>query len=118
MNQKSSIIQILKSVPRALTSDRKTGIVPDRPTFAYQFLSELRPGSHPIQIGFDMGVAFYFAKANIKSQDFNRSVQLISQDEDAGWCNVAQAPIIADRNGLSYCAIAMPGYVVPEGAGD
>jgi hypothetical protein len=59
------------------------------------------------------GGAFYFAKANIKAQDFNRSVQLISQDEDAGWCNIAQAPIIADRNGLSYCAIAMPSYVAP-----
>ncbi|PKQ10536.1 MAG: hypothetical protein CVT70_19135 [Alphaproteobacteria bacterium HGW-Alphaproteobacteria-1] len=60
------------------------------------------------------GGAFYFAKANIKAQDFNRSVALITQDDDAGWCNVAQAPIIQDRNGVSYCAIAMPEYQVPD----
>jgi hypothetical protein len=60
------------------------------------------------------GGAFYYAHASIKKQDFNRSVQLISQDDDAGWCNVAQAPIYTDRNGLSYCAIPMPSYVAPE----
>lgn len=62
------------------------------------------------------GGAFYFAKANIKAQDFNRSVQLIAQDNDAGWCGIANAPIIQDRNGLSYCAIAMPEYQAPESA--
>ena len=57
--------------------------------------------------------AFYYAQTTVIAKDFNRSVQLISQDDDAGWCNVAQAPIITDRNGLSYCAIAMPSYVAP-----
>lgn len=56
------------------------------------------------------GAAFYYAKANIVRDDFNRSVQLIAQDDDARWCNLANAPIIQDRNGLSYCAIAMPEY--------
>jgi len=48
---------------------------------------------------------------SIKAQDFNRAV---SKDDNAGWYDVAQAPIITDRNGLSYCAIPMPSYVVPE----
>ncbi len=60
------------------------------------------------------GGAFYFAQANIKAQDFSRSVALISQDDDARWCGFANAPIIQDRNGLSYCAIAMPEYQAPE----
>ena len=61
------------------------------------------------------GGAFFAAKANIVRVDFQRSVQLISQDNAAGWCNRANAPIIQDRNGLSYCAIAMPEYQqVPE----
>jgi hypothetical protein len=61
------------------------------------------------------GGVFYFAKANIKTQDFNRSVALISKDGDAGWCNVAQTPIMQDRDGLSYCAIQMPGYQAEDG---
>ncbi len=60
------------------------------------------------------GGAFFAAKANIERDDFQRSVQLISQDDDASWCGFASAPIIQDRNGLSYCAIQMPEYQVPE----
>jgi len=60
------------------------------------------------------GGAYYFAKATIERDDFQRSVQLISQDDDASWCGFANAPIIKDRNGLSYCAIAMPEYQEPE----
>ncbi|TRD14772.1 hypothetical protein FEV53_18365 [Palleronia caenipelagi] len=60
------------------------------------------------------GGAFYFAKARIVGDDFSRSVQLIAQDDDASWCGFANAPIIQDRNGLSYCAIAMPKYQAPE----
>lgn len=62
------------------------------------------------------GDAFYYAKANIVRNDFNRSVQLTTQDDDAGWCNLANAPIIQDRNDRSYCAIAMPQYHAPEEA--
>ena len=54
--------------------------------------------------------AFFAAKANIVRNDFQRSVALITQDDDAGWCNIANAPIIQDRNGTNYCAIAMPEY--------
>ena len=60
------------------------------------------------------GGAFYFAKANFKAKDFNRSVQIIAQSKDDYWCNRAYAPIIQDRNGLSYCAIAMPEFQEPE----
>lgn len=56
------------------------------------------------------GVAFYFTKANIKAQDFSRSVQLIAQDDDARWCGIANGQFILVRSGLSYCAIAMPEY--------
>ena len=60
------------------------------------------------------GGAFFAAKANIKRNDFQRSIQLITQDDDASWCVLANAPIIQDRNGLSYCAIPMPEYQAPE----
>lgn len=62
------------------------------------------------------GGAFYYAQATIREQDFNRSVQLISQDDDARWCGIANGQIIQDRNGTSYCAITMPEYQVPEPA--
>ena len=58
--------------------------------------------------------AFFAAKANIVRNDFQRSVALITQDDDAGWCNIANAPIIQDRNGINYCAIAMPDYPATE----
>ncbi|WP_110278350.1 hypothetical protein [Loktanella sp. PT4BL] len=64
---------------------------------------------------FASGGAFFAAKAQIEKDDFQRSVQLITQDDDASWCKIANAPIIQDRNGLSYCAIAMPEY---QGAED
>lgn len=58
---------------------------------------------------------YFFAKDAIVKNDFDRSVKLISQDDDAKWCGFANAPIIQDKNGVSYCAIAMPEYQGPEG---
>lgn len=62
------------------------------------------------------GGTFYFAKANIKAQDFNRSVQLIAQDDDASWCGIANGQIVNANDGSKHCAIHMPNYVEPEAA--
>ncbi|ROT97420.1 hypothetical protein EB810_06030 [Altererythrobacter sp. FM1] len=64
------------------------------------------------------GDAFFAAKANIEKDDFSRSIQLIAQDDGASWCGFANAPIIQDRNGLSYCAIAMPKYQAEADGGE
>ncbi|WP_400088916.1 hypothetical protein [Yoonia sp. R78084] len=61
------------------------------------------------------GGSFYFAKANIKAEDFNRSVQLISQDENSGWCDLANGHVVNAHDGSKHCAIHMPDYVKPEG---
>jgi len=58
--------------------------------------------------------AYYYSNANIVKNDFQRSVQLIFQDDDTTWCGFANASITQDRNGLSYCAIQMPVYQLPE----
>jgi len=60
------------------------------------------------------GAAYFYVKVQIEKDDFSRSIRLIAQDDDATWCKIANAPIIQDRNGLSYCAIAMPEYQAPN----
>lgn len=60
------------------------------------------------------GGAFYFAKANIERDDFSRSIQLISQDDNASWCRLANGQGVKGESGTQYCAIAMPEYQVPE----
>ena len=60
------------------------------------------------------GGAFYYAKASIEENDFNRSIQLIAQDNDAGWCKIANASIVQDNQGTHYCAVAMQNFVEAE----
>ena len=54
--------------------------------------------------------AFYFAKATIEADDFQRSIALISQDNDAGWCDIANGQIVDGNSGAKFCAIHMPKY--------
>lgn len=68
-----------------------------------------------VAAGLASAAAYCYAYSAIVKNDFDRSVKLISQDDDAKWCGFAQAPIIQDKNGVSYCAIAMPEYQGPEG---
>ncbi|WP_417809659.1 hypothetical protein [Thioclava sp.] len=60
------------------------------------------------------GDACYFAKANIKRDDFCRSIQLISQDDDAGWCKIANGLTVKANDGSKHCAIHTPNYVASE----
>jgi hypothetical protein len=52
--------------------------------------------------------------SSVIRNDLRRSVHLVVQDDDAYSCDRANAPIIQDRNGLSYCAIQMPECQTPE----
>lgn len=45
------------------------------------------------------GGAFYFAKANIERDDFSRSIQLISQDDNASWCRLANGQGVKGESG-------------------
>ncbi|EEE35516.1 hypothetical protein RKLH11_4194 [Rhodobacteraceae bacterium KLH11] len=60
--------------------------------------------------------AFYFAKDQIRANDFDRSIRLITQDDDAYWCGQAKGQIINSQAGSKFCAIHMPNYVEPEPA--
>ncbi|MFD1059415.1 hypothetical protein ACFQ1N_13230 [Paracoccus fistulariae] len=45
--------------------------------------------------------AVYFAKDQIRANDFDRSVRLITQDDDAYWCGQAKGQIInSQSNGI------------------
>jgi len=57
--------------------------------------------------------AFYYAQATIKQNDFQRSIQLINQD-DAGWCDIAHGQNVKASDGSWFCAVAMPNYQEPE----
>ena len=56
------------------------------------------------------GGAFHYAKANIVKDDFQRSVQLIAQDDDATWCKIAKGQIVTANDGSKHCAIHMPEF--------
>lgn len=58
--------------------------------------------------------AFFYAKANIEKNDFSRSIQLISQDNDATWCGFANGQIVNANDSSKHCAIHMTNYVEPE----
>lgn len=60
------------------------------------------------------GDAFYYAKANIVRNDFNRSVQLTTQDDDASWCRLANGAVVSANDGSKHSAINMPNYVERE----
>ncbi|EEE35041.1 hypothetical protein RKLH11_4046 [Rhodobacteraceae bacterium KLH11] len=60
--------------------------------------------------------AFFFAKDQIRANDFDRSVRLITQDDDAYWCSQADGQIINSQLGAKFCAVHMPNYVVPKAA--
>ena len=62
------------------------------------------------------GGDFYFAKTAIEKDDFRRSVQLIAQDDDASWCDLADGQIINNQLGAKFCAIHMPNYAEAEAA--
>lgn len=57
-----------------------------------------------------VGGSFYFATVNIKPEDFNRSVHLISQDENSGWCDFVNGQVVNAHDGSKHCAIHMPDY--------
>ena len=51
--------------------------------------------------------------------NFADAIRLIQNDDRNYWCGTAaQAPVITDREGLSYCAVQMPNYVTPEEGGE
>ncbi len=52
--------------------------------------------------------------ANIERADFQRSVQLIAQDNDASWCRLANGQGVKGDSGTQYCAIAMPEFQPEE----
>ena len=62
------------------------------------------------------GGAFYYAKANIVRADFQRSIQLIAQDDDASWCRLANGQGVRGESGTQYCAIQMPEFQAEEEA--
>lgn len=61
------------------------------------------------------GGAVYFAKQNLDTANFADAVRLIQNDDLNYWCGTAaNAPLIQDRDGTQYCAIAMPQYQAEE----
>ena len=59
---------------------------------------------------------YFFVKDQIRTNDFDRSVRLITQDDDAYWCGQADGQIINSQSGSKFCAIHMPEYQAPEQA--
>ncbi|MAZ20244.1 hypothetical protein [Roseovarius sp.] len=57
---------------------------------------------------------YFFAADRIRANDFNRSIQLIAQDNDATWCELANGQIVNANDGSKHCAIHMPKYQAPE----
>lgn len=62
------------------------------------------------------GRAPYFTNTHIIAADCNRSFALISQDDDASWCRLANGQGVKGDSGTQYCALAMPEYQAEEGA--
>ncbi|EEE35447.1 hypothetical protein RKLH11_4123 [Rhodobacteraceae bacterium KLH11] len=69
-----------------------------------------------VAAGLAGGGAFFYAKANIEQDSFSQAVNRITQDTDAGWCNLAQGQIINSQSNAKFCAVHMPNYVEPEQA--
>lgn len=67
-----------------------------------------------VAAGLAGGGAFYFAADQIRTNDFDRSVHLIQNDDDAYWCSQADGQIINSQSGSKFCAIHMPNYQKPE----
>lgn len=59
---------------------------------------------------------YFFAADQIRANDFDRSVRLISQDDDAYWCGQAKGQIINGTDSSKHCAIYMQKYVEPKPA--
>ena len=62
------------------------------------------------------GGAFYFAADQIRANDFDRSIRLITQDDDAYWCGQAKGQIINGTDGSKHCAMYMQKYFEPKPA--
>ena len=67
-----------------------------------------------VAAGLAGGCAFFYAKANIELDSFSQAVNRITQDTDAGWCDIANGQIINSQSGAKFCAVHMPNYVQPE----
>nr|WP_319250279.1 hypothetical protein [uncultured Celeribacter sp.] len=80
---------------------------------SHQVLNGLRETLLRITAALAGAWAFFAAKANIIASDFQRSIQRISQDDDAGWCDLANGQIFNANDGSKHCAIHMPSYVEP-----
>lgn len=69
--------------------------------------------SMAVAAGLAGGGAFYYAQTTVIANDFSRSVQLITQDYDAGWCDIANGQNVQGSSGAWFCAVPMPQFQVP-----
>lgn len=60
------------------------------------------------------GGSVYFTKQKLDNANFQDAISLIQNDDDAYWCERAEASIVQDREGTHYCAIAMPKFQAEE----
>lgn len=67
-----------------------------------------------VAAGLAGGGAFFYTKANIEQDSFSQAINHISQETDAGWCDIADGQIINSQSGAKFCAVHMPNYVVSE----
>lgn len=53
--------------------------------------------------------AYFLAAGQIKTSDFDHSIDLITQDDNAYWCSQEKGQTINRQSGAKFCAINMPG---------
>lgn len=64
------------------------------------------------------GGAFYYAQTTIRANDFQRSINLIKNDDDAGWCGIADGQNVQGSDDSWFCAVQMEKFQPPVEGGE
>ncbi|AXX98373.1 hypothetical protein [Profundibacter amoris] len=64
------------------------------------------------------GAAYYYAQTTIRANDFQRSINLIKNDDTAEWCDIAKGQNIQGSDESWFCAVQMRQFQEEEPAAE